>query len=193
MLDRGWERVRRLLDLNAYIGAALVSLNAYTAMVKRQGELRPPVNPDAIRAACADLVLSDTTPQVLGVAANPRRSLFITSAPGNGKTSIARALRVSNITPVLGHGGPGGRTWGPCHRSPSSPSPAVPGLSDRRLEWPATTASVLTARRRSTKHVSILMSRSTYGSHVLVGSSPLSVFRPRIATWLRPIFLVQCP
>src|SRR4029453_9203377 len=26
MLDRGWERVRRLLDLNAYIGAAPVSL-----------------------------------------------------------------------------------------------------------------------------------------------------------------------
>ena len=82
MLDRGWERVRRLLDLNAYIGAAPVSLDAYTAMVKRQEELRPPVKPDAIRAAVADLVLPDTTQQLLGVVANSRRSLFITGAPG---------------------------------------------------------------------------------------------------------------
>lgn len=95
MLDRGWERVRRLLDLNAYIGAAPVSLDAYTAMVKRQEELRPPVKPDAIRAAVADLVVSDTTLQVLGVAADSRRSLFITGAPGNGKTSIARALHLA--------------------------------------------------------------------------------------------------
>jgi predicted ATPase with chaperone activity len=95
MLDRGWERVRRLLDLNAYIGAAPVSLNTYTAMVKRQEKLRPPVKPDAIRAAVAGLVLPDTTHQLLGVVANSRRSLFITGAPGNGKTSIARALHLA--------------------------------------------------------------------------------------------------
>jgi predicted ATPase with chaperone activity len=95
MLDRGWDRVRRLLDLNSYIGAAPVSLAAYTAMVKLQEELRPPVKPDAIRAAVADLVLPDTTHQLLGVVANSRRSLFITGAPGNGKTSIARALHLA--------------------------------------------------------------------------------------------------
>ncbi len=92
MLDRGWERVRRLLDLNAYIGAAPVSLKAYTAMVNSQEKLRPPVNHDAIRAALANLVLPDTALQLLGVVANSRRSLFITGAPGNGKTSVARAL-----------------------------------------------------------------------------------------------------
>jgi predicted ATPase with chaperone activity len=92
MLDRGWERVRRLLDLNAYIGAAPVSLNAYTAMVKSQEEHRAAVNYDAIRAALGNLVLSETTLQVLGVVANSRRSLFITGAPGNGKTSIASAV-----------------------------------------------------------------------------------------------------
>ena len=92
MLDRGWERVRRLLDLNAYIGAAPVSLNAYTAMVKSQEEHRAAVNYDAIRAALGNLVLPETTLQVLGVVANSRRSLFITGAPGNGKTSIASAL-----------------------------------------------------------------------------------------------------
>jgi hypothetical protein len=92
MLDRGWERVRRLLDLNAYIGAAPVSLKAYTTMVDRQEKLRPPVIHAAIRAALGSLVLPDSTLQLLGVVANSRRSLFITGAPGNGKTSIARAL-----------------------------------------------------------------------------------------------------
>jgi predicted ATPase with chaperone activity len=95
MLDRGWERVRRLLELNAYIGPAPVSLDAYTTMVRHQEEIRPPVKPDAIRAAVADLVLPDTTEQLLGVVANSRRSLFITGAPGNGKTSIARALHLA--------------------------------------------------------------------------------------------------
>jgi len=103
MLDRGWERVRRLLDLNAYIGAAPVSLDAYTAMVRRQEEQRAAVTPDAVRAACADLVLPDSTLHVLGVAANSRRSLFITGAPGNGKTSIARGL----------HQALGGEIWIP--------------------------------------------------------------------------------
>lgn len=95
MLDRGWERVRRLLDLNAYIGAAPVSLAAYSDMVKRQEAQRPPVDEEALRSALADLVLPETTLQVLGVVANSRRSLFITGAPGNGKTSIARALHAA--------------------------------------------------------------------------------------------------
>ena len=131
MLDRGWDRVRRLLDLNAYIGAAPVSLDAYTAMVKRQEELRPPVDPEAIRTAVADLVLPDATNQLLGVVANSRRSLFITGAPGNGKTSIARALHLAL----------GGDIWVPRaievdghiinvfdshNHSPVDPQPAVP-------------------------------------------------------------------
>ena len=106
MLDRGWERVRRLLDLNAYIGAAPVSLNAYTTMMKRQEQQRPRVNHDAIRTALAGLVLPEHIRQLLGVVANSRRSLFITGAPGNGKTSIARAI----------HSALGGDIWIPRHR-----------------------------------------------------------------------------
>ena len=95
MLGRGWERAQRLLDLNAYIGSAPVSLEAYTAMVKGQEKLRPPVTPDAIEAAFTDLVLPKAVLQMLGVVANSRRSLFITGEPGNGKTSVARALHTS--------------------------------------------------------------------------------------------------
>jgi hypothetical protein len=92
MLDRGWERVRRLLDLNAYIGEAPVSLAAYTAMVKKQEAHRPLVSLDAIRTSLSGLVLPDHIVHLLGVVANSGRSLFITGAPGNGKTSVARAL-----------------------------------------------------------------------------------------------------
>jgi hypothetical protein len=95
MLERGWERVRRLLDVNAYIGAAPVSLAAYSVMVKRQEAQRPPVDEETLRSALRDLVLPEATLQVLGVVANSRRSLFITGAPGNGKTSIARALHAA--------------------------------------------------------------------------------------------------
>src|SRR5687767_5059699 len=38
MLDRGWDRVHRMLDQSGYIGPAPVSLDAYTAMVKKQQE-----------------------------------------------------------------------------------------------------------------------------------------------------------
>ena len=103
MLDRGWERVRRLLDVNAYVGPAPVSLDAYSAMVRRQEALRDAVTPERVESACSDLVLPDSTLQLLGVAANSRRSLFITGAPGNGKTSIARAL----------HQALGGEIWIP--------------------------------------------------------------------------------
>lgn len=95
MLDRGWERARRLLDLNAYIGEAPVSLAAYTAMVKKQEEHRPPVSLDAIRTSLSGLVLPDNIVHLLGVVANSGRSLFITGAPGNGKTSVARALHLA--------------------------------------------------------------------------------------------------
>src|SRR5512144_608622 len=61
-------------------------------MVNNQEQDRPPVNHDAVGAALTDLVLPDTALQLLGVVASSRRSLFITGAPGNGKTSIARAL-----------------------------------------------------------------------------------------------------
>src|SRR5262249_32551028 len=86
-----------------YVGPSPVSLEAYTAMVRRQERLRGAVTPEAVRSACADLVVPDPTLHLLGVAANSRRSLFITGAPGDGKTSIARAL----------HRALGGELWSP--------------------------------------------------------------------------------
>lgn len=103
MLDRGWERAHRLLDVNGYIGPAPVSLQAYTEMVRRQNQGREPVSPELVRRALSSLVLSESTIQTLGLVANSRRSLFMTGPSGNGKTTIATAL----------HGAQSGEIWIP--------------------------------------------------------------------------------
>jgi predicted ATPase with chaperone activity len=92
MLDRGWQRAQQLLDLNGYIGAAPVSLAAYTEMVLKQSAARDPVQAEAVRSAMSAIVLPDSAVQTLGLVAHSRRSLFMTGPSGNGKTSIAMAL-----------------------------------------------------------------------------------------------------
>lgn len=103
MLDRGWERIHRLLDMNGYVGPAPVSLAAYTTMIQSQERSREPVNPETVRHALSQLVLPESAIQTLGLAVSSRRSLFITGPAGNGKTTIAKAL----------HGAQGGELWIP--------------------------------------------------------------------------------
>jgi hypothetical protein len=103
MLDRGWQRAQRLLDMNGYIGPAPVSLEAYTDMILRQSAARETIQPGAVRKATSDLVLPESTIQTLGLVANSRRSLFMTGPSGNGKTTIATAL----------HGAQSGEIWIP--------------------------------------------------------------------------------
>lgn len=95
MLDRGWQRAQRLLDMNGYIGPAPVSLQAYSDMVIRQSAAREAINPEAVRQAMSGLVLPENTVQTLGLVAHSRRSLFMTGPSGNGKTTIATALHTA--------------------------------------------------------------------------------------------------
>ncbi len=92
MLDRGWQRAQRLLDMNGYIGPAPVSLEAYSDMVLRQSAAREMIHPDEVHRAMSGLVLPEATIQTLGLVVNSRRSLFMTGPSGNGKTTIATAL-----------------------------------------------------------------------------------------------------
>jgi hypothetical protein len=92
LLDRGFQRSQQLLAINAYIGAAPVSLQAYTEMILRQSAARDVVEPEAVRDALSELVLSEPTLQTLGLVASSRRSLFLSGPAGNGKTAIAVAL-----------------------------------------------------------------------------------------------------
>jgi len=89
ILDRGWERVKRLLEMNGYIGPTPVSLQAYSSMISLQEDSRESVAPDAITKALSGLVLPENTLHTIGIAVNSRRSLFMFGESGNGKTSIA--------------------------------------------------------------------------------------------------------
>ena len=103
LLDRGWDRVQRMLEVNGYIGPAPVSLDAYTSMIQSQQAQVPPVTPDMVRRALAHLILPESTVQTLGVVANSRRSILISGPAGTGKTTIAKAL----------HSALGGEMWIP--------------------------------------------------------------------------------
>jgi len=92
LLDRGFQRAQQLLAINAYIGPAPVSLQAYTDMVLHQSAAREAVEPDMVRTAMSELVLPESTVQTLGLVASSRRSLFLSGPAGNGKTAIAVAL-----------------------------------------------------------------------------------------------------
>jgi predicted ATPase with chaperone activity len=92
ILDRGWERAQRLLDVSGYIGAAPVSLEAYTAVVQWQEQTKTPASPKSVEKALSGLVLPDHAVQTLGLVCDSRRSLFLTGPPGSGKTTAAMAL-----------------------------------------------------------------------------------------------------
>jgi predicted ATPase with chaperone activity len=100
LLDRGWDQLRRLLEISGYVGPAPVSLSAYSAMMRSQAQPEELVGPDQVAQAFSDLVLPDSLMQTLGFAINSRRSLFISGIPGTGKTSVAERINNALQTPV---------------------------------------------------------------------------------------------
>jgi hypothetical protein len=92
MLDRGWERVQRLLTLSGYIGPAPISLDAYTGGIQWMHSHLKTADQASVGRAYSGLVLSDNDIQTLGLVVDSRRSLFLTGPPGCGKTTAAMAL-----------------------------------------------------------------------------------------------------
>lgn len=92
MLDHGWDRLARLLSVSGYTGAAPVSLNDYTHMMRLQSIPSEPASMEVARSAFHDLVLPESLLQTLGCVINSRRSLFLTGLPGTGKTAVAERI-----------------------------------------------------------------------------------------------------
>ncbi len=88
----GMARAREALERSQYSGPAPVPLTQYNEAIRRQSRSRPTVHPRTMRLALADLILSDTTFHRIGPAVNSGQSIFLYGPPGNGKTSIARAI-----------------------------------------------------------------------------------------------------
>jgi predicted ATPase with chaperone activity len=88
----GRERAARLLEISGYVGPAPVSLESYTALLEYQIARFPAVSEEDVSAALAELVLPEGAVQAAALAASSGRSLFVFGPPGNGKTSLGRAL-----------------------------------------------------------------------------------------------------
>jgi predicted ATPase with chaperone activity len=88
----GIARAREAMDRNQYAGAVPVPIHVYNEAVSRQSGGRHTVTQRVMRQALAELVISEKTFARIGPAANSGTSLFLYGAPGNGKTSIARAI-----------------------------------------------------------------------------------------------------
>jgi predicted ATPase with chaperone activity len=88
----GIARAREALERSQYAGAAPVPLEVYNESIRRQSRIRTHMNQRDVRKALSHLVLADTTFHRVGPAINSGTSIFLYGPPGNGKTSIARAI-----------------------------------------------------------------------------------------------------
>jgi hypothetical protein len=91
----GREYAARALEACGYVGPAPVRLESYTAMLRWQFNNSPPVQPENVASALSSLVLSSKAQQLAGLAVSSGRSLFVFGPPGNGKSSLGRAIHTA--------------------------------------------------------------------------------------------------
>jgi predicted ATPase with chaperone activity len=88
----GINKAREAMARNEYAGPAPVPLYVYNEAISRQAAARVTVTQRILRQSLSQLVMSEKALARIGPAANSGNSLFLYGAPGNGKTSIARAI-----------------------------------------------------------------------------------------------------
>lgn len=88
----GVARAREALERSQYAGPAPVPIKDYNEAIRLQAGKRPVVTQRIMRQLLAHLVLSEKVFHKIGPAVNSGTSIFLYGPPGNGKTSIARAI-----------------------------------------------------------------------------------------------------
>src|SRR5262249_20197151 len=92
LTELGRRRAQDAMQLCSYVGPAPVPLEDYIEQTYRQTASGISRTPEALRAAFAHLVLREELFNAIGPAIVSGRSVFVYGPPGNGKTSIARAI-----------------------------------------------------------------------------------------------------
>ena len=92
LTELGRRRAQEALKLCGYVGPAPVPLEDYVEQTYRQAVTGITCSPEPLKAAFAHLVIRDELFNALGPAIVSGRSVFIYGPPGNGKTSVARAI-----------------------------------------------------------------------------------------------------
>ncbi|HLN29329.1 MAG TPA: ATPase [Gemmataceae bacterium] len=92
LTELGRRRAQDAMKLCAYVGPAPVPLEDYIEQTYRQAVTGINCAPDMLRSTFGHLVLTEDLFNAIGPAIVSGRSVFIYGPPGNGKTSIARAI-----------------------------------------------------------------------------------------------------
>jgi predicted ATPase with chaperone activity len=92
LTELGRRRAQDSMKLCAYVGPAPVPLDDYIEQTYRQAITGINCTPDALKAPFSHLVITDELFNAIGPAVVSGRSVFIYGPPGNGKTSVARAI-----------------------------------------------------------------------------------------------------
>ncbi len=98
---KGSQYARELLERDRYSGPCPVSLKNYIEVIKLQAQSRATVTRTDVQYAMQGLILSEELLDRIGPAVNSFKSVFIYGPPGNGKTSIARAIAHRLLTDII--------------------------------------------------------------------------------------------
>ncbi len=88
----GIDRAREALERSQYAGPAPVPIETYNESILKQARGRMQVTNRLMRQVLSHLVIEEKTFGQLGPAVNSGTSIFMYGPPGNGKTSVARAV-----------------------------------------------------------------------------------------------------
>ncbi len=89
---KGMDKANECLERNQYVGPTPVTFESYLQVTARQSMRNVRVNVEIVDRALSGLVLSRTTRSLVGPAVNSGRSMLLYGEPGNGKSSIAKAI-----------------------------------------------------------------------------------------------------